>query len=242
MTRAGMISGVRPATTRASMAAMSAWKTRRGGMAMVCVAYSGTAANIASRISSISSRLALIGSSQAENDAVPLHRQRHRLVRRLQQRERPEDGALAVAIGAQNEMREGHDQLEIALQRVVRRRRCLADHPFEVVVARAARLVRIDHHVHGAPRIHLGLLDDPAPEAGGFLPGHMAERVAAHVVAKRMHLVAGAGTMRGKQLPLHGTEPVALHGWIEQLGIDDDLAVDAHAALLQEKAEGIARV
>src|SRR5258706_9416895 len=93
MRLAGMISGLRPEATRTSMAPRSAWKTSSGGMEMVCVAYSGRAANIASRSSSTSRRLALIGSSQAEDDAGALHPQRHALVRRLQQRQGTEDGA-----------------------------------------------------------------------------------------------------------------------------------------------------
>src|SRR5436190_6663181 len=133
MTADGMISGLRPAATRTTIAAMSAWKTSSGGMAMVCVAYSGTAANIASSSSSISRRLALIGSSEAEDDAGALDRQRDALVRRLQQRQRAEDRGAAVAVGAESEVRHGDDQVELAPQRVVGRRRRLADHPLEVV-------------------------------------------------------------------------------------------------------------
>src|SRR5262245_18038438 len=134
MTGAGMISGLRPAATRTSMAAMSAWKTNSGGMAMVCVAYSGAAASMASSRSSISRRLAVIGSSQSENDAGPLRRQRHALVRRLQERERAEDRAAAVAVRAQREVRQGDEQVELALQRIEGHRRRLADHPLERVV------------------------------------------------------------------------------------------------------------
>src|ERR1041385_1715723 len=101
MTGAGMISGVRPAATRASISVISAWKMISGSLAMVCVAYSGTAANMASRSSSISRRLSLIGSSQTEHDARALHRHGHALVRRLQQPPRPEDGTPPVADGAQ---------------------------------------------------------------------------------------------------------------------------------------------
>src|SRR5438552_2732911 len=100
---------------------------------MVCVAYSGSAANMASRSSSISRRLALIGSSQAEHDAVALHGQHHALVRR-------------------------------------------------------------------------------------------------------------PGALRGEQLSVHGAEALARRGLVEQPRIDHHLAVDAHAALLEEKAERIARV
>src|SRR5689334_18705843 len=102
-----MISGVRPAATRASINTIRAWKRMSGSLAMVCVAYSGTAANMASRSSSISRRLSLIRSSQTEHDAGALHRQGHALARRLQQRQRAEDGATAVAVGAQGEVRQG---------------------------------------------------------------------------------------------------------------------------------------
>src|SRR5436190_8808249 len=189
MTADGMISGLRPAATRTTIAAMSAWKTSSGGMAMVCVAYSGTAANIASSSSSISRRLALIGSSQAEDDAGALHRQRHALVRRGQQRQRAENRAAAVAIGAEGEMRNRDDQIELAAQCVECHGRRLADHPLEFVVARAARLERVDHHVHRASRLELGLLDDPPAEGRRFLPGHVTKGVAADVVAEGVHVV-----------------------------------------------------
>src|SRR5213075_1992499 len=98
MTEAGMTSGLRPAATRTTIAAITAWKASSGGSEIVCVTYSGTAANIASRSSSSSRRLALIAPLDVEDDAGPLDRQSHRLVGRLQQSERAEDRAAAVAV------------------------------------------------------------------------------------------------------------------------------------------------
>src|SRR5215212_10068343 len=119
---AGTISALFPAATRTIIAAISAWKISTGGSEMVCVRYSGTAASIGSRRSSISRRLALIGTSGVEDDAGALDGQRHRLVRRLQQRQRAEDAAGAVESRAESEVRDFEDDVELTLDGVVDRR------------------------------------------------------------------------------------------------------------------------
>src|SRR5206468_595409 len=76
-------------------------------------------------------------------------------------------------------------------------------------------------------------------EGGGLFPGHVAERVAADVVAERVYVVAGTGTVRVEQLPFHGAEAFLRAGFVEELRVDHHFAVDAHAALFQKEPERI---
>src|SRR5207253_4747530 len=118
-----------------------------------------------------------------------------------------------------------------------RRRR--ADHLLEVVVADAARPVRIDDDMHHARGVEVRLLDDPAPETGRLFPVDVAEGIAADVLAERVDLGARAGAVRVALFADHGTETLARAGVVEEAGEDDHLSADLHAPLLEEKAERI---
>src|SRR5947199_1799812 len=139
MTFAGTTWGSFPAATRSTIASSTAWKRATGTNEVVCVRYSGTAASMARSSASTSCALSLIGPPDGEDDAVALERLRKRLVARLEQRQSAEDRPRPLAAPrAQLEARRGHNELEVAAQRLVEERRRLADHPLEVVVRRRA--------------------------------------------------------------------------------------------------------
>src|SRR5581483_9087883 len=264
ITGRGIRSGLFPMARRAAMPAIARWKAINSTGEMTCVAYSGTAANIDRKRSSKS------WAAKAAKDPPPCaggpslrsglmdtparapHRKDHRvaigrlghgLVRRLDQRQRAEDRRARLApSGVQRDPRKGDHDIERAAQHLVDEGRRLADHLLEVVLGDAARLVGVDHHLHRARGLGLGLLDDPPPEAGRFFPVNVAHRIAAHVFAERMDLRSRTGAVRGMQLAVDGAEALPRGLLVEKPRKDDHLSLDAHATLLQEKAERIARV
>src|SRR5207237_6308201 len=121
-------------------------------------------------------------------------------------------------------------------------RRGFADHLLELVVRNLARFVRIEHDVHGAAGVELRLLHDPAAERCRFFPVHVAERIAAYVVAERVHVGAVTDAIRGAQLAFDRRETSARSVAFEEAREDDYFAADAHAALLEKESERVARV
>src|ERR1051325_2064549 len=88
---AGMTSGPRPVATLIVIAGIATWNRISGTAEIVCVKYSGTAANIASTSASISCALSLIVPPDREHDRVAVERLQDLLVHRLEQRPRAEE-------------------------------------------------------------------------------------------------------------------------------------------------------
>src|ERR1043165_10228784 len=153
MISAGTMAGLFPRATRTTISSMAAWKSATGANEIVCVTYSGTAANMARSSASTSCALSLIGPPDGEDDAAAVEERREGLVDWLEEREGAEDRPRRVAAArAQLGAREGDDDLEAAAQGLVDERRGLADHALEVVVGRGARTVRIDDDVRSEER------------------------------------------------------------------------------------------
>src|ERR1051325_4630112 len=238
MTLRGMSSGVRPEATRATMPSITAWKSSSGTMPTAPVAYSGAAANAASSSVSISRRRG-IAPSHAEDDRVAVEREMHRLVDRLEQRQRAEERVRAVA-RLRRHAGKGQAHVEPAAHRVEDERRRLAHPLLERLFPCVPRLVRIHHHMHGTRGFGIRLLHDPAAEGGGLFPVDMAEGVAAHVLAEGVDLAARPGPVRCVLIAFHRPEPRARGLVAAEPREEEELPVDADAPPLQEEVEEVA--
>src|SRR5438067_2336907 len=104
------------------------WKRRSGSVEMVCVAYSGTAANIVSSSISTSRRLAFIPTPDGENNRAAIDDGGQRLGSRLEKCERAEDGQRSLrTLGPQLDARQCQQHLQPAAQRIMNERRRGAD-------------------------------------------------------------------------------------------------------------------